>query len=164
MESTPDRDSRQLKGPWSKWRWWVILLGALILLAVVFDLLGRLTGPDAQPGAGGVSDAASTLESIRPEVTKLGRSGVRIAVDDVYRMTRDLHDEAQADRMVACIEEGIAKSPVLTEGEAAPASVSDVVLARNVRAKEVWMEVIGIYYDCTMDLDLAPPPDRPWSM
>jgi hypothetical protein len=164
MESTPDRGNRQPKGPWSRWRWLAILLGALILFAVAFDLVGRLSGSGAQPGAEAASNAASTRETIRPEVTKLGRSGVRIVVDEVYHMTRNLQDEARADRMIACIEEGIATSKALDEREVAPASVSDVVLARNVRAKQVWMEVIRIYYECTTELDLAPPPDRPWSM
>jgi hypothetical protein len=165
MVSTPDRDNRHARGARSNWRRWAILLGALILFVVAFDLMGRLVEPSARPGAEVAPDPASLLEPIRPEVTKLGRSGVRVVVDEGgYRLTHDYQDEAKADRLIACIEEGIATSPALTEGEAGQPPGSDSLFARNVRAKQVWMEVIRIHNGCTMDLDPVPPDGRPWSL
>ena len=164
MESTPDRDDRHTRGVWSKWRRWAILLGALILFAVVFDLLGRLGEPGARPDAEVASDPATPSEPIRPEVTKLGRSGVRIEVEGGYRMTQNLHDEAKADRLIACLEEGIATSPALTEGEAGRPPEAPGPFARNARTKQVWIEVIRIHNACATDLDLVPSDGRDWRM
>ena len=160
MESTPDRDNRHARRGWSSWRLWTILLGALILLVVVFDLLERLVEPDARPAAAVASDLATQLDPVRPEVTKLAQSGVRVEVEGGYRITQHLDEEAQADRLIACIEEGIATSPVLTEEEAGQPPESAGLFARKSRAKQVWTEVIRIHNDCTMNLDHAPPPDR----
>jgi len=132
---------------------------------VVFDLLVRLVEPGAPSAAEVASSPESLLEPIRPEVTKLGRSGVRVAVvEGGYRLTQNHHDEAKADRLIACIEEGFETSPALTEGEAGQPPVSDNRIARDFRAKQVWMEVIRIHNHCTTDLDLVPPDDRRWSL
>jgi hypothetical protein len=163
MDSTPDRDHRRAKGAWSNWRRWAILLGALILFAVVFDLLERLVEPEPRQGVGVASNPASSLEPIRPEVTKVGSTGVRVTVEEGgHRYTRNCHDEAKADRMIACVEEGIATSPALTEGEAGQPPESDDPIARTARANQVWMEMIRILNDCLVELDLTPPDDRPW--
>jgi len=163
MESTPDRDSRHSKGAWSNWPRWAILLGALVLFAVVLGLLERLVEPGAQPGAEVASDPATPLELIRPEVTKLGHAGVRVVVEGEYRMTQNYHDEIRADRLIACLEEGIATSTAFTEGEAGRPPGSNAI-AREIRAKQVWIEVIRIHNACTTDLDLVPPDDRPRRM
>ena len=162
MESTRNRDNRHSSGAWSHWRRYAILLGGLILFAVVFDLLDRLVEPGARPGAEGTADPATPLEPIRPEVTRLGRRGVRVAVGGDYRITQNLDDETQADRLIACIEEGIATSPAFTEGEVGQPPESTGPFSRNARAKQVWMEVVRIHNGCSMDLDLVP--SRPWSM
>ena len=121
--------------------------------------------PGAPPGAEVASNQSSQLEPIRPEVTKLGRSGVRVAVvEGDYRLTQNHHDEAKADRLIACLEEGIATSPALNEGEAGKPPESDNTFARNFRAKQVWFEVIRIHNACTTDLDLTPPDGRAWSL
>ncbi len=140
-----------MKGAWSNWRLWAVLLGALILSAVVFDMLERLVDPGTSGQRGEVaSDSAPPLAPIRPEVTKRGSSGVRVVVEGGYRMTQNYHEEAVADRMIACLEDGITNSPALTEEEA--------------RAKQVWHEVIRIHNSCTISLDLTPPDGRAWSM
>jgi len=164
MESTPNRSNPDTRGSWSRWRLWAILLGAAILFVVVFDLLERLAEPGARPGAEVASDPATPLEPIRPQVTKLGTSGVRVVVAGGYRLTQNHHDEVKADNLVACLEEGIATSPAFIKGEAGQPPESDDLFARNARAKQVWMAVIGIHNHCTNQLDLAPPDGRPWRM
>jgi hypothetical protein len=124
------------------------VLGALTLFVVVFDLLESLIEPDARPTAEIASDPATPLEPIRPEVTKLGRRGVRIVVTGDYRITQHLHDEAQADRLIACVEEGIATSPAFAEWEAEQGRESDTLFARNAHAEQVWNEVIRILNGC----------------
>jgi len=77
------------------------------------------------------------------------------------RITRNLHDEARADRLITCIEEGIATSPAFTEGEAGQLPDPNVLFARSARAGQVWKEVIRIHNACSMELDHPPPDDRP---
>jgi len=137
------------RGAWSNWRHWAIVLGALILFLVVFDQLERLTTPDAPPGAEVASDPATSLEPIRPEVTRLGSSGVRVELEGGYRLTLNLDEEAEADRVFACYEEGIATSPALTEGEAGEPPVANNLFARKARADQVWKEVMRIHNGCT---------------
>ena len=141
------------KSAWSNWRQWAIALGALILFLVVFDQLERWVKPDAPPGAEVASDPAAPLEPIRPEVTRLGSSGVRVVVEGGHRLTLNLDDEARADRLITCIEEAIATSPALTEGEAGQPPESNGLFARRARAEQVWNEVIRIHNDCTSLVD-----------
>ena len=148
MSSTPDRGGQRSGGRWKKWRGWAILIGALILLVVVFDLLERLVPPDAPSAADVAPDPATPLEPIRPELTRLGSTGVRLEVEGGNRITQHLDNEAQADRLIACLEEGIATSPAFAEGEAGQPPHSDSLLARRVRAEQVWNEAIRIHNGC----------------
>jgi hypothetical protein len=160
MESTPDRDSPRSGGPWSNWRRWAILLGILILFAVVFDVLERWVTPQERPRAGVASDPDVPLEPIRPEVTKVGDDGVRVELEGGNRMTIRLDDETKADRFIACIEEGLASSTALTEGEAGQPPTSDGMIARRVRSNQVWNEVIRVYNGCmatVADIPIPPP-------
>jgi len=149
MDSTPDRDNSHARRVWSKWRHWAIPLGVLVLFVVVFDLLERLVEPDAPPGDEVASEPAAPLEPIRPEVTRLGSTGVRLEVEGGNRITQHLDNEAQADRLITCLEEGIATSPAFAEGEAGQPPQSDRLLARSVRAEQVWNEAIRIHNGCT---------------
>ena len=59
--------------------------------------------------------------------------------------------ELLCNEVHACIEEGIATSSALTEGEAGQPPTSNGRFARSVRAEQVWTEVIRIHNHCTTD-------------
>ena len=161
MDSTQSREDRREGKPGSSRRRWAILLGAVILLVVLFDLLERIVPPDTQSALESASDSALPLEPIRPEIARRGRAGVVVEVEGGHRITTNLDDEAQADHMIACLEEGVATSPAFTDGEAGQPPTSTGRMARSVRARQVWNEVIRIHNVCTMSAILSPSQELP---
>jgi hypothetical protein len=122
----------------------------LVLFIVAFTVLERLVAPDGPPPTetpGGQADAG---EPIRPEITKLDGGGVQIKVGRLNTTTVYLDDVNQADALIACIEEGIASSSALADGEAAQPPASNGFIARRVRAQQVQEEVNRIQNACLM--------------
>ena len=162
MRSTADQDSRRSSRAPSTRRRWILLIGMVILFVVVFDLLGRLGETDAPRET--EAAAESSLEPILPEVVRVGQSGVRLTLEEGgFRLARNLHDEAVADRLVACLEEGIATTPDLAKGGAAQTPGSAGLFTRNDQAHRVWMVTIGIYNRCLAEAGHDPLEGRPRS-
>ena len=162
MDPNSEGDSARAGRRWSGWRLWAVLLGGLVLFVVAFDLLERLVAPDAPPPTEMTGEPADPPEPIRPEITKLDDNGVEIKVGRLNRMTIYLDGEGKADALIACIEEGIASSSVLSDGEAAQPPASNGFIARHVRAQQVQEEVSRIQEACMFDaLDTRIPPLPP---
>lgn len=159
MDPTSEEDSARAGRRWSGWRLWAVLLGGLVLFVVAFDLLERLVTPDAPLPNEMAAEQAEPPEPIRPEITKLDDDGVEIKVGRLNRMTIYLDGEGKADALIACIEEGIASSSVLSDGEAGQPPASNGFIARHWRAQQVQEEVIRIQDACLMGaLDTRVPP------
>lgn len=164
MDPGTEADSARAGGRWSGWRLWGVLLGGLVLFLVAFDLLERLVTPDAPPPTETAVDQAAPPEPIRPEITKLDGEGVEIKVGRLERMTIYLDGEGQADALIACLEEGMASSSALSEGEASQRPASDGFIARQVRAQQVREEVKRIQEACllrALDTRIPPIPPQP---
>jgi hypothetical protein len=150
------QDKRREAGGRGPSRWpWAVATAALVLAIVALILLG---GWDAISGAArGDTDEDSPgwHEPIRPEVARVGAAGVRVKVKGDRGITRNHHDAERADRMAACLEAGIAESKELNEGEASLPPSANTTFARNVRADQVWVEMIRIYNGCLTELDAS---------
>jgi hypothetical protein len=158
MESTPDPDREPSGRRWPRWRLWAGLIGGLILFVVAFDLLERLVTPD-EPGAAELSAGAAAPESILPRVEKLAGGEVQVSVGRHRRIRILLEDEAEADALIACIEEGIASSPALTGADASQPPALTGLISWHQRSEEVWDEVARIQEACMLSrLDAAIPP------
>jgi hypothetical protein len=159
MVPTPDRDRDRAGGIWSRWRLWGGLIGGLILFVVAFDLLEGLVMPDEPSAAELSAGEAEPPEPIRPRVEKLEGGGVQVSVGRHHRIRIFLEDETEADALIACIEEGIASSAALTDGEASQPPASRGLFPWQQRSQQVWDEVARIQNRCMLEkLDHALPP------
>jgi hypothetical protein len=161
MDHLPDPDgARRSRRPW------LLLVGAVIAFAAIFTSVERLVTPETATTAEGAAAPTGPLDPIRPEIVRLDEVEVQVSVGRNHRLRIHFDDEAEADALIACLEEGIASSAELAEGEAAQPPAAVGFIARHRRAQQVWDEVMEIQDACMLgSLDapippVPPPPDR----
>jgi len=162
MDQPPASNGARPDGARSSRRPWLLLLGAVVVFAALFTLVEKLVTPGTASTVQGDEGPGELPDPIRPEIVRLDEVSVQVRVARDHRIRIHFDDAAEADALVACLEEGIASSPELTDGEAARPPAASGFIARHRRAQQVWDEVMKIQNGCMLDgLDTVIPPIPP---